>query len=149
MVINRSCSKTAWLEKIINFAKPYRLKIPNITVKNCADPYSAEFHYGGYEEPFIILRLGSYKEFPLFFKLSDKKIKKTGYFGEYYLPNKTCAAIFTIAHELRHYQQYLDPKKKFWLYHDKKLAETDADNFAFRKLNRYLKLKEDGLDPLK
>lgn len=144
MVINKSSSPTAWLEKLINFAKPARLKLPLIIIKDCVKPYDADFHYGGWQEPYIILRFGDYKDFPLYFKLRSDKIKRTGYFGEYFIPNKTCAIIFAAAHELRHFQQWKDPLKRFWLYHDLKKAETDADCFAFKKLNKFLRLKELG-----
>ncbi len=148
MILNRSNIPSARLEKLINFSRPNRIKLPLIIVKNCVCPYDADFHYG-WINPYIILRFGNYKHFPLYFKLSPKKIKRTGYFGEYYIPTKTCAIIFSAAHELKHYEQHCHPTKRFWLYHDLKLAEKEADDFAFKRMKKYLDLKEQGIDPLK
>lgn len=146
---NKSVSKTKTLLKIINFCAPKNCKLPKIIVKNTKDPWRCDFTFKAYKQPFIIFRFGHYSYFPFYFKMNKNRVKKTGYYGEYFFPNKTAAMIFMIAHEICHWLQYQDDNKKFWLYHDVKKAETEADNYAFKKMDKFLQLKQAGINPLK
>ena len=153
MLINRSDFPDKKLEKLISFCCPknFQSKLCDIIVKNCrSGPYNCHYYYGGYNIPKIILRFTQDKKwFPLYFKLRKDKIARTGYVGEYNLIDLDSCLVFFTAHEIRHDLQHADDKMKFWLYHDMKSAETDADKYALRKLRKYQKLKSFGINIFK
>ena len=144
---NRSSTPTHIIEKVIRFVKPRGLKLPKIIIKNNRSlyyPFSADFNYGHYHEPYIIFRLGDHTDFPLSYSLSEIVKKRTGYKGEYCFPDKISMLCFVFGHEFKHAQQYGHPVKRYWLYHNRKAAESEADEYAFKKLNEYRELKTQG-----
>jgi hypothetical protein len=152
MIINKSDIPDKKIEKLIEFCKPSKnFELCDITIKNCKSPYSCDFHWGGDDhKPFIILRYGDKDWFPLSFKLRSDKVARTGYHpGLYHFPDLDSCIIFSTAHEIRHYFQYCDDKMKFWLYHDTRNAETDADKHAFKVLKKFHKLRLEGVDIFK
>lgn len=153
-IINRSHLSDKKIAKLLNFCRTKKNIIDEIDIifKNCKNsPYSAGFFYGNYKRPKIIIRFTDKEKdwFPLVFNLRRDKIARTGYEGAYSFPCLNSCLIFIFFHEYAHALQHADPIKKFWLYHDLKSAEQDADKFAFSKLKKYLKLKAAGIDPLK
>jgi hypothetical protein len=149
---NRSTISTDKLLKIIEFVKPRGLKLCKIIVKNSKNnAYDCGYYYGNHEKTYIICRFGHHKMFPYSFQFRKDKSEKKGYYsGIYNFPSKTHAVLYSLAHEIRHHYQHCHPKKKYWLYvSPARQAETDADNFALKKLNEFNKLRENGIDIFK
>jgi len=151
MIINKSDISDKKIEKLIEFCTPSKnFKFCDITFKNTKSyPYAGEFHYGGWQKPYIILRFDySNKDwYPIKFNLRSDKILRTGYAGKYNFDDFWQMAVFTLRHEIEHLKQYRENPQ--WLYHDLKKCEKLADAAALRRLNKYKKLKVTGLDPLK
>lgn len=147
MIVNRSNIPTKKLEKLIEFCAPKNFELCDITVKNTGEPYSADYHYPKHKSPYIILRIGGAQWFPLSFKIRKDRQKRTGYRSEYSYNSRYEALCFLASHEIFHNYTHRHPKLWHLIYQNLPKCERLADNYAFKKLELYRKLKKQGLRP--
>lgn len=133
----------------MKFCRPKNHKICQVIFKNCKQPFSADYHYGNYEKPFIIIRIGNHTWFPLKFNLRRDRIKRSGYFGSYNYRDRYEALISITSHEFFHDFCHSNPKLKHLLYQDLPRAEKLADLYALKKLEKFRELKKAGINIFK
>lgn len=145
MIINKSNIPDHHIEKIVNLVKPRGLPICKLYIKNTVQPYSAEYHFPKHKEPYIIVRIGHYSNFPIEFNLGKARQKRTGYRDYYKYKDRYECLCFILSHELFHWYTHKHPKLWHLIYKDLPKAERIADNYAFKKLEQFKKLRKEGL----
>lgn len=141
---NRSNIPDKKLRALINFVKPRGCNLCDIIVKNSKQPFSAEYHYPQYKNPYIIIRIGDRKWFPLSFNIQMARRRRTGYHGVYKYKDRYEALCFILAHEIFHNYTHQHAKLKHLMYQNLPKAEKIADNYGFVKLEKFRKLRKEG-----
>ena len=156
-LINKSNNPTEKLLKIIKFARPRGCDLCKLIVKDTIArsnsivgpaPYSAELHFGGWIEPYIIARFGPSNVFP-YHSDSTKTQSKNGYnLTNYHFETKVECITYILSHEFWHLNVLKNPKTRHIMYSTSPKKEVVADAYAIKKLNKYRKLKAEGKAPI-
>lgn len=126
------------IREIIRFVRPSGISKFDVEVRNSGNYpfYGRAYHDGcafhATADPFVVIRIGDEKKFPLILK----KEKGTGYlpmeFG-----NRLECFVAVLAHELRHLW-HAKVKKGWRVYGSKgQFSERDADAYALQMLRRF------------